>query len=221
MSSHLTNKSQTKVNRRNFFQTSAFALVSTFFLPALLRPMRAEAAACEITDHLRGFIPDGALATISSTGQFHHFHYLHIPQQILNNIPEAGWKTISSMMIPELGIDDFFFDSDQAHKQFHCHEIVLSATELLAIKNGEKTRITAYIKGSNGPSPNHTFDFNDGPTFGEKRERIIQVAKEKGLRFAGTQCDTDEHEGVSVFNGKGVRTVNDRKELDQLKGYTS
>ena len=34
---------------------------------------------------LESKLPSDANATVSSTGQFHHFHYLHVPQQILNN----------------------------------------------------------------------------------------------------------------------------------------
>jgi hypothetical protein len=175
---------------------------------------------CALTEHLKGFLPADANAAISTTGQFHHFHFVHIPKSILVNPPTGGWTTISSMMSPELGIDDFFFRAAQAHKQFHCHQIDISRTQLKDIAVGKEATVVAFINGQ----PNHKFVFNVGGgdpvvAFDKERQRIIDLAIAKNLKMTGTRCTTQTHSGVTVFSRNSSRVVTNLTELENLKGY--
>lgn len=189
-----------------------------------LWPSGAYAADCELTDHLKGFIPDGHNATISTTGQFHHFHYLHVPGVILANPPANGWTTISSLMVPDLGIADYFFQSAQQRRQFHCHQVYFSNAQLTSIAAGTQTDVLAYIRSESGPQRNHTFRFNRGGTdpkaaFILEHQRIQQIAIREGLRRASTVCQTSTHRGVTVFNSQGEKIVTTQAALQALQGY--
>ena len=191
-------------------------LGSSLWLPG------AFAADCVITEHLNGFIPSDANATVSSTGQFHHFHLLHIPQVILSS-PRA-FQTITSMMRPELGIDDFFFEDGETRKQFHCHQVQITRAEVASIAAGSETEVIAFIRSGGRPRRNHSFIFNQGGknaalALEEKRQAIIKAAQDQGFRFAGVKCDTRLHTGVSVFRPDGQSVIVSRRELERLKGY--
>jgi hypothetical protein len=201
-----------------------FSLFTLAGMASRLSLPGAYAADCVTTPHLNGLIPPDANPTISATGQFHHFHYLHIPQVILLDPPEKGWSTISSLMRPELGIDDFFFQRREVRKQFHCHQVFISKAEIEAIANGQETTITAYINSGGRARPNHDFVFNRGGidahvSFQNEFERIQKIAKDKKLRTVAAKCDTRAHRGVTVFNAKETLLVTSLRELESLKGY--
>lgn len=179
---------------------------------------------CPLTAHLEGSIPTGAVPTLSSTGQFHHFHYLHVPDVILRQPPVDGWTTISSLMIPDLGIDDFFFQSAEVRKQFHCHQVFIGHDQLLSIGQGRETEVIAYIRTRRGPTRNHSFIFNEGGVashigFERRKQEARNVARNRRLRRQRLQCDVRDHRGVTVFNSRSERTVIQIAELERLKGY--
>lgn len=190
-------------------------------LTSQMLPFGAFGAQCEFTDHLLGQIPEGAQKAISSTGQFHHFHYLHVPQQILNNPPLTGWTTISSMMVEDLGIDNFFFRNREIRKQFHCHQVTFSYEQLVSIASGQRTEVYAFIGGRR----NHVFLFNGGggvsqeQFFDQERTRIQRIARQNSLRNRRSVCDTVAHTGVTVFSFNSDRFVRTARELNTLKGY--
>ncbi len=184
----------------------------------------AYAADCALTEHLKGFIPTDANAALSTTGQFHHYHYLHIPQSILTQPPANGWTTISSMMSPQLGIDSFFFRRAEERKQFHCHQVFISHTQLTNIAAGKETEVVAFIRSGGEARRNHGFLFNRSGldpkvALEQERARIQKLAERNGLRTVGTKCDTRTHSGVTVFNSRGDRIVTNFAELERLKGY--
>lgn len=212
------------MDRRHFIKRGSHLFLASQMVS--LWPKGAYAVECSFTDHLEGFIPEGANAALSSTGQFHHFHYLHVPQSILNDPPEGGWSTITSMMSPELGIDDFFFRRREVRKQFHCHRVYFSHRQLVAIAAGETTEVVAYINRRGEAVRNHTFVFN--PVQGEDQEPLSLEEIEDGiravavyneLRMQRSACDTSVHRGVTVFDSKGFQVVNSVEQLESLKGY--
>lgn len=220
-----------EISRRTFLQNASLAF--GLGLMAQLLPKGAYAAQCNFTDHLLGEIPLDSNPAISTTGQFHHFHYLHVPEVILNSPPQVGWSTLSSMMVPELGIDGFFFGEGKSgaakereiQKQFHCHQVYFSNAQLRQIASGQRTDVIAYIRGRDGkPSRNHTFTFNKHGSsvmavFEQDKIQIQQIAKQRNLRTVRETCDTQIHQGVIVFNGQGQRIVTSVNELNSLKGY--
>ncbi len=229
------------MNRRDLLKHASYFSLAT--LASGLWAPGAYAAECATTDHLNGFIPEDANATVSSTGEFHHYHYLHIPLQILMNPPRSGFTTITSLMRPELGIDDFFFRPAEQRKQFHFHQVYISNPQLQAIAAGRRTSVTAFIPRNR---PNHTFVFNranivseagPGETEAQKLERlyetnrlsagalineqrrILALAEQAGLRTESVVCDTRLHRGVSMFNSRETRFIATAAELERLKGY--
>lgn len=210
------------MNRRTFLQYSTMA--SALTLAGALLPEGAYAVECPMTGHLLGEIPDGANAVISSTGRFHHFHYLHIPASVLAAPPAAGWTTITSMMVQELGIDDYFYLRTNVRRQFHCHKVSFTNAQLQAIAAGKQTEVVAYIEGDSGPQKNHTFLFNEKGTnpataFADRFRDIQALARRRGLRNKRSSCDTRTHGGVTVFSGDSTDVVTDLAELNRLKNY--
>lgn len=228
---HDSSKLNCEISRRIFLKNASLAV--GLGLIAQVLPRGAYAAQCNFTDHLLGEIPSNSNPAISTTGQFHHFHYLHVPQVILDSPPQAGWSTLSSMMVPELGIDGFFFGEGKSgsakereiQKQFHCHQVYFSNAQLRQIASGQRTDVIAYIRGRDGkPSRNHTFTFNKPGSsvmtvFEQDKIQIQQIAKQRNLRTVRETCDTQIHQGVIVFNGQGQRIVTNVNELNSLKGY--
>jgi hypothetical protein len=219
---YLLNKIGELMNRRDILKQSAGALIlglgSQFLAPG------AFAMDCATTPHMNGYIPVDANAALSSTGQFHHFHYLHVPQVILQNPPRAGWNTITSMMSPELGIDPFFFRPAETRKQFHCHQVSITRAELQGIAAGQEVQVLAYIRSGGIPRRNHTFVFNAGGldprvSLERRREEIRQLARQNNLQTQSVKCDTRLHRGVTVFSREGDRVVASARELEALKGY--
>lgn len=210
------------MDRRLFLKKSCLTLSTSFITFQFLED--AHAAVCVTTDHLDGAVPTTANAAVSSTGQFRHHHYLHVPIEILTTPPKAGWSTISSMMIPELGIGEFFFIKKEVRKQFHCHQVFFSQKQLMNIAKGVETEVIAYIAGFSGPVKNHTFLFNNKTeTFLQHSARLQKDAidnelKDK-LKLTKSVCDTKLHGGVTVFNSSGTTTVTDVTKLEALKGY--
>ena len=196
-------------------------------------PRGAYAAQCDFTPHLLGLIPSDANPAVSTTGQFHHFHFLHVPEMILNSPPINGWSTLSSMMVPELGIDGFFFGEGKTgvakereiQKQFHCHQVYFSNNQLKQIALRQTTDVIAFIRGRDGkPSRNHTFTFNKPGDaakviFEKDKLSIQQIARQRNLRTTRETCDVQIHGGVIVFNGQGQRVISKVSELNALKGY--
>lgn len=169
--------------------------------------------------HLQGVIPEGAVPTLSSTGSFHHFHFLHVPQQILAKIPRSGFRTLTSMMKEECGIDDFFFQRGEENKQFHCHQIDFTREQLISIADGKPTEIIAFIRSGGRPVRNHSFIFNDTITFEQKQQAAKETADFRGFKTERIFCDTRLHGMVTVFHGGGIIGVRTLAQIDQLKGY--
>lgn len=208
------------MQRREFLKKSYLVFTATSVLASLSGMDSALAAECPINAHLDGEIPLGAAATISSTGQFHHYHYLHVPQMVLNAPPAAGWSTLTSMMVPDLGIDNYFFQKTQVYKQFHCHKVFFSQKQLEAIQKGQKTEVIAYIQGANGVAQkNHTFIFNDTISFEDKENAIQSIAQQNQLKTVGAKCQTQTHGGVRVFSSSGVQLVTSLDVIQSLIGY--
>lgn len=218
-------------DRRKFIQNSG--LIFGLHWVSSLWPAGAYAAQCEFDAHLLGEIPRNSSPALSTTGQFHHFHYLHVPQLILNQPPASGWSTLSSMMVPELGIDGFFFGEGKSgvakereiQKQFHCHQVYFSVQQLRQIAAGQQTDVIAYIRLRNGqPSQNHTFTFNKPgasafAAFQQDKVQVQRLARQRGLKTVRETCDTEIHRGVTVFNAQGQKVITSLQELNSLKGY--
>ncbi len=185
--------------------------------------------ACEYaTPHLDGFLPENSNKSISGPGQFHHYHYLHVPESILNNPPEEGWTTISSMMVPSLGIGRFFFRERELVKQYHCHQVWISNSQLTRIAAGLETEVFAYIQGRQGgrPRQNHSFIFNrnnlsPNESFSLQENEVLEIAqntRERGVDPLLTER-VNTCFPIRVFNSKGFRAIENRNELMQLRGY--
>lgn len=175
------------------------------------------AADCFINDLLKGVLPENAISTVSSRGRFHHYHFLSIPPEILAAPPEQGWSTLSSMMIETLGIDDYFFGPSNINRQFHCHRVSFTRSELRAIAAKTKTTITAYIRSNGAPSPNHTFTFNDTQTMDQKNAAIVAIARREGLRTKRLTCSAQNRRSVTVFRGdKAEETIKSAARLEGL-----
>ena len=215
------------MKRRDFLKTSSQILLANSIIQGL--SSGAFAAECEFTEHLEGFIPDNANAVISASGQFHHFHYLHVPEVILRNPPKSGWTTITSMMVPNLGIDPFFFRRREVVKQFHCHQVDFSYQQLVNIAEGRRTSVTAYIysRRRKRAIPNHSFIFNNHglssrQAFTKDQLEIQGEASRKGLQKKRSSCldvRVRNRGAVRVFNGKGFSSIRDLARLEELKGY--
>jgi hypothetical protein len=186
------------------------------------QPMRGT---CPTTAHLEGVIPADANPALSSTGQFHHFHTLFVPAAVLAAPPRAGFTTITSLMRPELGIDDFFFRAVEVRKQFHCHQVDFTRRELEAIAAGQEVIITAYINMRGRPTPNHEFVFNRaGLSPWDALKSDMAQAQARAARSGfDTQrprsaCSVRQHRGVTVFAAGGTSVVTDLQVLAQLEG---
>ena len=201
------------MDRRLFLKGSSLAFTLGAF------GVDAHASVCVTTPHLEGELPEDVLAAISTTGQFRHHHFLHVPPAILLNPPAEGWSTISSMMVPNLGIGEFFFRDREVRKQFHCHQIYFSHRQLLGISGGEEMEVIAYIRAGDGSAtPNHSFFFNS-TDFDKHFADLESEALIGGFVRTRSACDIREHGGVTIFSGKGIVTVTEVATLERLKGY--
>jgi hypothetical protein len=194
------------MKRRELIQKSYFFIAASVVAPQLLFLKKSFASTCVyieddfIRDHMEGVIPEGVVSSLSTSGMFHHYHYLHIPQSIVENPPVGGFKTLSSMMIADLGIaNNFFANNNEIIKQFHCHEVFISRDQIRLIQKGDRVVVQAYIFSGGASVANHQFVFNDSNSLIEKRNDVIEIAKADKLRMTRSACNPKRHP-IRVFH---------------------
>ncbi|MCJ8275255.1 MAG: hypothetical protein HRT44_00705 [Bdellovibrionales bacterium] len=232
------------MNRRELIKNSIQMYLGTALVGSLAFEAKANESCEYLTPLLNGMLPENANSAVSGPGQFHHYHYLHIPQEILENPPEGGWSTLTSMMVDRLGIDDFFFRHpgilrpngtpfrEERPKQYHCHQVYISQSQIQRIRDGQRVEVFAYIQSRPNQEPrrNHQFIFNDQLSEGVemtphevlaiKTEEIIELASQNNLRFEKSPTCYP----VRVFNPRyadtsGFISVTEKELLEDLQGW--
>lgn len=225
------------MKRRDVLKKTYYFLSASIVAPQFVQIEKLHAADCaymsdeEVNAHFEGLLPAGVVSALSDTGTFHHFHYLHIPKFVLETPPIDGFTTLSSMMVADLGIDDYFFAigspvpmniDSRVRRQFHCHEVFISNAQLQSIQKGNKVEVVAFILSGGEPTKNHTFIFNDTVSLEEKEiaTQNAAVSEDIPLDRKRLKCNVAKHGGVRVFSGSGETVINNVQTLkDIIQGH--
>lgn len=117
-------------------------------------------------------------AALSLEPKFHHYHFLHVPQDVLENIPHNGFMTTTTTVRRELGVSRTLINQN---RHTHYHVVHFTAAELQDIKAGRLLNKRITVNGS----PNHLFTFNDPKKpFQQHVDEVLTAAKrDTRLRF--------------------------------------
>lgn len=165
------------MNRRDFLKTtSLFAFTAA---PALSLLSGSTAFAQDALAPSEGVPMDEFRnAALSLEPKFHHYHFLHVPQDVLENIPDNGFTTTTTTVRREMGVSRTLITQN---RHTHYHVVIFTADELRAIKAGRLVNKRITVEGS----PNHLFTFNDPKRpFQQHVAEVMAAAKrDTRLRF--------------------------------------
>jgi hypothetical protein len=174
------------MDRRKFLKDTSLILFAGWLAPvftfkAYAEPVQPSDFLIPNADHLKGVIPPSASPAVSSRFVFRHHHYVYIPQSILENPPEDGYLTTTSMVIPKLGVGQQLIDQK---RHFHYHVIEFTSDQIRSIARGTRTTVDLMLAGK----LNHRFVFNDSDSFADQVNTLAEDAKDQGFatKLSGT-----------------------------------
>ena len=156
------------MNRRNFLKDASFIAIGATTLDFFGAVAHAQSSPAPSTGVPAGEEKNAALST---EPRFHHYHFLFVPQSVLNNIPAQGYQTTTTMVRTDLGVDPRLIAQK---RQSHYHVVNFTRAELQALAAGKTLKKRITVEGA----PNHLFTFNDPSlTFQTHVANVQQKAK--------------------------------------------